>query len=67
MGSQQYQSDSCANSLPKNTGAQIEVFCLEPLGMDYTTALTAKTNNQWLCFVGVQRNGRKVHFQNPIL
>lgn len=36
----------------KTSGARIEIFCLEPLGMDYTTALTCSANSQWLCFVG---------------
>jgi S-adenosylmethionine:tRNA ribosyltransferase-isomerase len=49
----------------KNTGAQIEVFCLEPLGMDYTTALTAKTNNQWLCFVGGAKKWKEGTLSKP--
>ena len=36
----------------KPTGAFIEIFCLEPIGMDYTSALTAQNQCQWLCFVG---------------
>lgn len=36
----------------KPTGASIELFCLEPIGMDHTSALTAKNQCQWLCFVG---------------
>lgn len=36
----------------KSTGGIIEIFCLEPLGMDYTSALTAVEKCRWLCFVG---------------
>lgn len=35
----------------KSTGGVIEIFCLEPLDMDYTSAL-AKEKCTWLCFVG---------------
>jgi S-adenosylmethionine:tRNA ribosyltransferase-isomerase len=36
----------------KSTGGVIEIFCLEPIDMDYTSALTAKEKCTWLCFVG---------------
>jgi S-adenosylmethionine:tRNA ribosyltransferase-isomerase len=36
----------------KSTGGVIEIFCLEPLDKDYTSALTAKEKCTWLCFVG---------------
>jgi S-adenosylmethionine:tRNA ribosyltransferase-isomerase len=36
-----------------NTGAQIEVFCLEPVqGEEQVSALSAKGQVQWKCFVG---------------
>lgn len=36
----------------KTSGAQIEVFCLEPIDTDYTSALTNRNQGTWLCFVG---------------
>ncbi len=36
----------------KSTGAIIEIFCLEPLQMDYTQALSQRQSVIWKCFVG---------------
>lgn len=36
----------------KSTGAIIEIFCLEPLQMDYTQALSQRHSVIWKCFVG---------------
>lgn len=36
----------------KWTGAIIEIFCLEPLQMDYTQALSQRQSVIWKCFVG---------------
>jgi S-adenosylmethionine:tRNA ribosyltransferase-isomerase len=36
----------------KSTGGVIEIFCLEPLNMDYTSALTQTKSGTWRCFVG---------------
>ncbi len=36
----------------KSTGGIIEIFCLEPMDMDYTTALTSRDHCTWKCFVG---------------
>ncbi len=36
----------------KSTGAIIEIFCLEPAGMDHTQALSQRQQVIWKCFVG---------------
>ena len=36
----------------KSTGAQIEIFCLEPMNMDYSQALASIDRCSWKCFVG---------------
>ena len=36
----------------KETGAQIEVFCLEPYGMDVTDAFAQRERCTWTCFIG---------------
>jgi len=38
----------------KDTGAKIEVFCLEPLlpSLDFASVLSAKRHCRWLCMVG---------------
>jgi len=36
----------------KSTGAQIEIFCLEPMNMDYSQALASIHRCSWKCFVG---------------
>jgi S-adenosylmethionine:tRNA ribosyltransferase-isomerase len=36
----------------KETGAKIEIFCLEPAGMDYQIEFQKKGNSVWRCYVG---------------
>ena len=36
----------------KETGAVIEVFCLEPTGMDVTAAFAQRERCNWTCFIG---------------
>lgn len=36
----------------KETGTTIEIFCLEPIYADITTAMQAKKTARWKCFVG---------------
>ncbi|MBX7050726.1 MAG: S-adenosylmethionine:tRNA ribosyltransferase-isomerase [Flavobacteriales bacterium] len=36
----------------KSTGASIEIFCLEPIGLDHQQAMTATDTCTWKCLVG---------------
>jgi len=51
----------------KATGALIEIFCLEPIGMDYTSVLTSQQTCQWLCFVGGAKKWKEGMLSKPYL
>jgi S-adenosylmethionine:tRNA ribosyltransferase-isomerase len=36
----------------KNSGSQIEIFCLHPTNGDYNDAFNSKSNCEWVCMVG---------------
>ena len=50
----------------KSTGASIEIFCLEPLHMDYTQALSQKNTGVWKCFVGGAKKWKEGELYLPV-
>lgn len=45
----------------KETGARVEIFCLEPLNpADYNLAFQATQKSTWKCIVGNSKNGNPV-------
>ena len=50
----------------KSTGASIEIFCLEPLHMDYTQALSQKNTGVWKCFVGGAKKWKDGELYLPV-
>ena len=50
----------------KSTGSSIEIFCLEPLHMDYTQALSQKNTGVWKCFVGGAKKWKEGELSLPV-
>lgn len=52
----------------KPTGGQVEVFCLEPRGGEYATAMAATASSTWLCLVGGSKKWKEgfVHLAVPV-
>lgn len=50
----------------KTTGAEIEIFLLEPINQDYQQALAANNSTSWLCFVGNQKKWKNSSLEKNI-
>ncbi len=52
----------------KTTGANIEIFCLEPfLPMDYERSLESKSGVQWKCLIGNQKKWKSGELQHRFI
>jgi S-adenosylmethionine:tRNA ribosyltransferase-isomerase len=50
----------------KSTGGEIEIFCLDPCGIDHQQAMQAQNTIDWICFVGGAKKWKDETLQRKI-
>ncbi len=51
----------------RSSGAQIEIFCLEPIGQDYPSAFSANKSCHWKCLIGNSKRWKEDILEKEIL
>jgi len=51
----------------RSSGAQIEIFCLEPIGQDYPSAFSANKSCNWKCLIGNSKRWKEDILEKEIL